>query len=483
MPHTSTAYVNKDCCLFVLNRKQFDLLTKKFENIHENISQYSMELETEESPVTSLEKMESEIRDAGFVKEGDFDFIIYNNLTNKDPDTSTNLKESKELTDEQISFVWEEVHSFDNKVKPDEIFKSILDSAIRLVHSEEGILYLVDEQKNEVRSRVISKEGCGEICIKIGEGIAGLVAQSKELINIVNVQNDYRFNQYYDSINNLQIRNLICSPILKNSKEVLGVFYLVNCRFGNFNSIDEKLLVELSPFVIQAFEKVSAIENIVQQERNSLLSKMGNFLIQEIKKPILVNVRYSEYMKTKNPPAEIDRVLDLQIEHLNYINDLIQFTSEYTQGKSSLLLETCKLNQTLQEILSKLESGITRRSCQLETKFDSDTIVRLDKKGFSVACFHILRNACDAMQDNGKIVVSTKLSFSEVAVSFQDCGSGIPAEYIDKIFDPFVSINRKDGTGLGLSVVSNIIVNHGGRVEVESNHDEGTKFIIILPTF
>ena len=62
MPHTSTAYVSKDCCLFVLNREQFEMLTKKFKNIHENISQYIMELETEESTVTSLEKMESEIR-------------------------------------------------------------------------------------------------------------------------------------------------------------------------------------------------------------------------------------------------------------------------------------------------------------------------------------------------------------------------------------------------------------------------------------
>jgi signal transduction histidine kinase len=481
MPHTSTAYVSKDCCLFVLNREQFEILTKKFENIHENISQYIMELETEESTVTSLEKMESEIRDAGFVKEGDFDFIIYNNYTNKVQDPATNLKESKELTDEQMSFVWEEVHSFDNKVKPDEIFKSILDSAMRLTHSEEGILYSVNEEKDEIRSRVFSKEGSSEICLKIGEGIAGLVAQSKELINIVNVQNDYRFNQYYDGMKGLQIRNLICSPIVKKSEEVLGVFYLVNCRYGNFNRIDEKLLEELSPFVIQAFEKVSVIENIVQQERSSLLSKMGNFLVQEIKKPILVNKRYSEYMKTKNPSAEIDHVLDMQIEHLDYINDLIQSTSDYTQGKSSLQFETCRLNQTLQEILSKLESGITRRNCQLETRLDRDTTIRLDKKGFLIACYHILRNACDAMNDNNKIVISTKLSFSEVAISFKDYGFGIPADYIGKIFDPFVSFNKKEGTGLGLSVVRNIIVNHGGRIEVESNNGEGAKFIMILP--
>ena len=132
--------------------------------------------------------------------------------------------------------------------------------------------------------------------------------------------------------------------------------------------------------------------------------------------------------------------------------------------------------------MGKLESGITIRNYQLETKLDRDTNVQLDKKGFFIACSHLVRNACDAMRDNGKITVTTKLSFSEVAISFKDSGPGISPEIRDKVFDPFVSFSRKEGTGLGLSIVKNIIENHGGRIDIEGNSEEGAEFIITLPT-
>ena len=482
MPRTSIASVNKDCSLFVLNRVKFDFLAKKTEKLKENVSLYSGEKEPIESPGLDNEKAESEIRDAGFVNESDLDFILNENDSAKELENSADLNVTLDLSEEQMNLIWQEVHSINSKVESDEILKAILESAKRLTHSEEGIFYLMYKEKNEIRSKVFRGEDGSEIRLKMGEGIAGIAAQNNEIININDVQNEARFNQYYDGISGVQIKNLLCLPISDVKGEVKALFYLVNCRYGNYNKIDEKLLLEFTPFVIQALEKAFALDSIIADERNSLLSKMSNFLIQEIKKPILVSKRYSEHMKTKNPPPEIDRALDMQLEHLNYINDLIQSTSDYADKKSSLQLETCKLNQALQEILGKLESGITIRNCQLETKFDRDTNVQLDKRGFQIACFHLLRNACDAMQDNGKITVSTKLSFSEVAISFKDSGPGIHPEIRDKIFNPFYSVDRKEGTGLGLSIVRNIIENHGGKIDVEGNYDEGTEFIIILPT-
>ena len=68
----------------------------------------------------------------------------------------------------------------------------------------------------------------------------------------------------------------------------------------------------------------------------------------------------------------------------------------------------------------------------------------------------------------------------EVQVIFEDTGIGIPGENLGKIFNPFFS-TRPDGTGLGLSITKNIVEQLGGRIEVESNVNVGTKFIITLP--
>jgi signal transduction histidine kinase len=68
----------------------------------------------------------------------------------------------------------------------------------------------------------------------------------------------------------------------------------------------------------------------------------------------------------------------------------------------------------------------------------------------------------------------------EVQVVFEDTGIGIPTDNLHKIFNPFFS-TRPDGTGLGLSITKNIIEQHEGRIEVESQVNAGTRFIITLP--
>jgi signal transduction histidine kinase len=77
-------------------------------------------------------------------------------------------------------------------------------------------------------------------------------------------------------------------------------------------------------------------------------------------------------------------------------------------------------------------------------------------------------------RDDGKEI-------QEVQIIFEDTGIGIPEENVSKIFNPFFS-TRSDGTGLGLSITKNIVEQQGGRIEVESQVNVGTKFIITLPT-
>lgn len=104
---------------------------------------------------------------------------------------------------------------------------------------------------------------------------------------------------------------------------------------------------------------------------------------------------------------------------------------------------------------------------------------------------NIIVNAKQAMGEEGKIILRLKNLFNEgeilglskgkfVFISITDIGPGIPEEYIDKIFDPFFTI-KKEGKGLGLSIVRNIIEKIGGKIEVESKLGEGTTFKIYLP--
>ncbi|MDX1430676.1 MAG: GAF domain-containing protein, partial [Rhodothermales bacterium] len=79
---------------------------------------------------------------------------------------------------------------------------------------------------------------------------------------------------------------------------------------------------------------------------------------------------------------------------------------------------------------------------------------------------NLLYNACQAIESNGKIVITTRVVGDEIHIGFRDNGSGIAAEYLDKIFDPgFTTKGVGVGTGLGLSICYEIVRDHNGRID------------------
>jgi signal transduction histidine kinase len=89
-------------------------------------------------------------------------------------------------------------------------------------------------------------------------------------------------------------------------------------------------------------------------------------------------------------------------------------------------------------------------------------------------------NAVQAMTASGEIVVSARQSSSSVMISVRDQGPGISDEDLDKIFNPFFT-TKEAGTGLGLSVVHQIVTQHGGAVKAERNPDRGMTFAVVVP--
>jgi signal transduction histidine kinase len=89
-------------------------------------------------------------------------------------------------------------------------------------------------------------------------------------------------------------------------------------------------------------------------------------------------------------------------------------------------------------------------------------------------------NAVQAMTDPGQIVLSAQQNGASVVIGVRDQGPGIPEEDLDKIFDPFFT-TKDAGTGLGLSVVHQIVTQHGGTVTVQKNPGRGTMFSLVLP--
>jgi signal transduction histidine kinase len=99
---------------------------------------------------------------------------------------------------------------------------------------------------------------------------------------------------------------------------------------------------------------------------------------------------------------------------------------------------------------------------------------------------NIFRNSVEALAENGKICITTRLTIGKnnremITVRFSDNGPGIPADIRGRIFEPFFS-TKDEGIGLGLCIAAQIMVLHGGRIELESGSEPGTQFVVWIPT-
>lgn len=106
--------------------------------------------------------------------------------------------------------------------------------------------------------------------------------------------------------------------------------------------------------------------------------------------------------------------------------------------------------------------------------------VALDKDLVEQVFFNLLKNALEAMKDGASIAIEMSADDRDVSVLFRDSGSGMSAEQLTHLFEPYRTTKEK-GTGLGLMVSKRIVADHGGTIAVESEPGVGTTFTVRLP--
>jgi signal transduction histidine kinase len=143
-------------------------------------------------------------------------------------------------------------------------------------------------------------------------------------------------------------------------------------------------------------------------------------------------------------------------------------------------METVDVTEGLETTLTILQHTLGR-GITVERNYGDLPKVTVYVDELNQVWTNIIHNAVQAMQGRGRLVITTFQDGSDVGVRITDDGSGIPAEILPKIFDPFFSTkSRGEGTGLGLGIARKIVEKHGGQIEVSSRPGQ-TTFTILLP--
>lgn len=143
----------------------------------------------------------------------------------------------------------------------DELLPLILREAARVVEADRCSLFILDRARQELWSRV-AQGAKQEIRVPLGQGIAGAVAQTGEVINLLDAYDDPRFQRDWDVKTNYRTKSVLCVPMRDTRGDVTGVIQALNASDGSFDSEDEELLIALGGQAAQAIENAMLHEEI-----------------------------------------------------------------------------------------------------------------------------------------------------------------------------------------------------------------------------
>jgi signal transduction histidine kinase len=229
-------------------------------------------------------------------------------------------------------------------------------------------------------------------------------------------------------------------------------------------------------------EKKKIQDELIQTEKLASLGRLSAAIAHEIRNPlsaISVNLQFLQRRFADDTPER--KYLDLAIEGVRRIEKIVEATLNFARPSKPVVKEE-DINEVINATLPLVEISTLKKKIQIIKKLEPNLPkVKIDFKQIQQVILNVLTNAVDAIEKTGEIKIKSYLESdfqnSFVVVSISDTGCGIPKEDIPKIFEPFFT-KKSDGTGLGLAICKQVMNNHDGKIEVESELNRGTTFYL-----
>ncbi|NVK35690.1 MAG: PAS-domain containing protein [Rhodobacteraceae bacterium] len=239
----------------------------------------------------------------------------------------------------------------------------------------------------------------------------------------------------------------------------------------------ERALMEKNEALEEADHVKNAFIQHVSYELRSPLTNIIGFA------QLLTNPKFGELSEKQDEYAEY--ILSSSSALLTIINDILDLAT-LDAGIMELEISDVDVASTVEAAIEGLKDRIAECQIALRTHVPDDIgTLHADEKRLRQVLFNLIANAVRYSEENGLVDVSCRREADEVIFCVQDHGCGIPKDVIEQVFNRFVGRdagNRRQGAGLGLSIVKSFVELHGGSVVIDSVEGKGTTVTCIFPT-
>jgi signal transduction histidine kinase len=221
---------------------------------------------------------------------------------------------------------------------------------------------------------------------------------------------------------------------------------------------------------------------VFKAERLAIMGQLAAIALHEVRNPLSAIKGFLQLLRRELEDVRQLEYVEVMLEALDRVNNLITNYLRLAKPGTPERLP-CDLKELIHELISLYEAELKNKGISFIFSCHSELpSVCLDREQFHQVMVNLLKNAVEVTSAGGEIYIGIEyLKEKDMALLFvRDTGIGISEEALPRIFDPFFT-TRERGTGLGLYVCREIVMNHGGEIRITNNPDKGCTVTVTVP--
>ena len=223
------------------------------------------------------------------------------------------------------------------------------------------------------------------------------------------------------------------------------------------------------------------VEEIVRNERLSLLGRMSSSIIHDFKNPMATILFACQMIERKAADPQMARFTTIIDGAVDQMVGMTQELLEYSRGNTQLNIERVLVGTLVAQLEEQFLARLPEQGIRVERSIGYVGWVNVDAPRFLRLLLNLLKNAQEAMSAGGILRFAVQEEGEWLVWEIADNGNGMPPDVLARVFEPFVTHGKSNGTGLGMTIAKSVAEAHGGGIEIASEEGRGTICVVRVP--